>query len=306
MSGNAALSVVIPTYNRAGMLEKVLPSYLSSSIVREVIVVDDGSNDNTERVLARLSREDPRVRHLRQATNRGRQAARNEGISKSRYDLVLLAEDDLEVAQGALEVLAAHLLKTEADIIAGRRIWMRLGETRQDAFARANKTRRPILDKRLLDHNSHTCASDDLESTLVDATMLVRRQVFQEVEFPTCYRGNAWREESDFQISARAKGLRITFCPHATLFHHDRPTAGRGRYRIDANMRYLYWIFRNNLLFLRRHRNNLRELIPGSMVFSSPVMTSLVYLAVRILWLSQAEMRRARVLRLNSHPRKAA
>ncbi|MFL5348772.1 MAG: glycosyltransferase family 2 protein [Hyalangium sp.] len=86
-------SIVIPTYNRARLLEESLASVFAQELTDfEVLVVDDGSTDDTQAVLARYGE---RVRALRQ-TNQGQGAARNLGIQHAtgRY-IVFLDSDDL-------------------------------------------------------------------------------------------------------------------------------------------------------------------------------------------------------------------
>jgi hypothetical protein len=92
--GSPRVSVVIPTFNHAAYLPDAIDSVLTQSFSDlEVIVVDDGSTDETPEVVRRFT--DGRVRNLRQE-NRGLSAARNAGIAASRGSLVaLLDADDL-------------------------------------------------------------------------------------------------------------------------------------------------------------------------------------------------------------------
>jgi GT2 family glycosyltransferase len=84
-------SVVIPTYNRAGLLEQALASVFAQELTDyEVIVVDDGSTDETQAVLARYGE---RVRALRQE-NQGQGAARNLGIQHATGEYVAFLDSD--------------------------------------------------------------------------------------------------------------------------------------------------------------------------------------------------------------------
>jgi len=275
------------------MLAKVLPSYLQFSEVREVLVVNDGSQDRTSEVLAAFADGDPRVKQLLHATNRGMTFARNTGVEHASANLILFSEDDLAPAPGSLTMLTDHLRATDADIIAGRRIWMRIGETETQALTRADSRRWAVVNRRLLEHNSHAITATDVASPLVNATMLMRRDVLEKVRYANCYPGNAWREESDFQLSAQALGFKVMFCPHSIFFHHDRAIAGRGSNRVKSDLVYLYWIYRNNLTFLRRHREYLSQEIPEALVLGNPLLTNLGYIVYRGVLLAQTEVRRA-------------
>ena len=90
------VSVIVPAFNAARTIDATLASALGQSHRHlEVIVVDDGSHDATDAVVARRAAEDPRLRYIRQP-NRGVAAARNRGIAEARGAFIAtLDADDL-------------------------------------------------------------------------------------------------------------------------------------------------------------------------------------------------------------------
>jgi glycosyltransferase involved in cell wall biosynthesis len=85
------VSVIIPTFNRAALVTQAIDSALSQTRVPdEIVVVDDGSTDETQEVLSQYG---DAIRVIRQE-NRGRSAARNEGIQNSRGDLIVFLDSD--------------------------------------------------------------------------------------------------------------------------------------------------------------------------------------------------------------------
>lgn len=99
------LSVIIPTFNRAGILERCLQQLAAQTLPAdrfEVIVVDDGSADHTAEVLARAAAQIAVV-HERQA-NLGPAAARNRGLQRARGEWVLFLNDDALLEPRALEI----------------------------------------------------------------------------------------------------------------------------------------------------------------------------------------------------------
>lgn len=85
------VSVIIPTYNCARYLEEAIDSALAQTYPRvEVVVVDDGSTDNTEAVVRSYG---PRVRYVHQA-NAGTPSARNTGVAASTGELIALLDHD--------------------------------------------------------------------------------------------------------------------------------------------------------------------------------------------------------------------
>ncbi len=90
-----SVSVVIPTYNRAGKLRRAVQSVLCQNYPSfEIVVVDDGSTDNTEAVVRAFS--DERIRYVRMPTNMGANAARNMGIRAATADFVAFQDSDDE------------------------------------------------------------------------------------------------------------------------------------------------------------------------------------------------------------------
>jgi glycosyltransferase involved in cell wall biosynthesis/ubiquinone/menaquinone biosynthesis C-methylase UbiE len=105
----AMVTIVLPTYNRASRLPGALRSCLQQTYRNlEVIVVDDGSTDNTAEVVASFQREDPRVRYLRQQ-NQKLPAALNAGFRASKGDLLTWISDDNRFHQDAIEIMAGFL-----------------------------------------------------------------------------------------------------------------------------------------------------------------------------------------------------
>ncbi len=89
------VSIVIPTYNRAHLLLRAVRSALAQTYQNiEVIIVDDGSTDNTQEIVK--SFDDPRVQYMRQDKNRGVCAARNAGIRRSKGKYIAFLDSDDE------------------------------------------------------------------------------------------------------------------------------------------------------------------------------------------------------------------
>jgi glycosyltransferase involved in cell wall biosynthesis len=88
-----AVSVVLPTYNRADSLGRAIQSVLEQTFTEfELIVVDDGSTDNSDEVLSAFT--DSRVRVIRNPVNRGVSAARNTGIRQSSGQFIAFQDSD--------------------------------------------------------------------------------------------------------------------------------------------------------------------------------------------------------------------
>jgi glycosyltransferase involved in cell wall biosynthesis len=116
---NPAISVIMPTYNQAQYISEAIQSVLGQTYPEfELVVVDDGSIDETPNILAGL--QDPRLRVIRQP-NAGLSAARNTGIRESSAPLVTFLDSDDYFLPDKLEVLSRFLEEhSEIDLVAGR------------------------------------------------------------------------------------------------------------------------------------------------------------------------------------------
>lgn len=98
------VTVVIPTYNRAHMLPRALESVLAQTFEAfEVLVVDDGSTDDTVALMAEYEARDERVRYLVQPRNAGVSAARNRGLHEARGEFIAFLDSDDEWLPTKLE-----------------------------------------------------------------------------------------------------------------------------------------------------------------------------------------------------------
>ena len=91
------VSVIVPTFNRAEYLPRAIKSVFAQTFQDfEVVVVDDGSTDDTERYVGKLLESGHRVEFFRHSGNLGAQAARNTGIRKSRGEWIAFLDSDDE------------------------------------------------------------------------------------------------------------------------------------------------------------------------------------------------------------------
>ncbi|MBW2642661.1 MAG: glycosyltransferase family 2 protein [Deltaproteobacteria bacterium] len=89
------VSIIVPTFNRAGMIHRAIESIKYQTFNDwELIVVDDASTDDTEEILQRYMRNDARIGYTKHAENKGGSAARNSGIKKSKGSYIALLDDD--------------------------------------------------------------------------------------------------------------------------------------------------------------------------------------------------------------------
>lgn len=117
------ISVIIPAYNQAEYLEDAIESaYNQTHPSHEIIVVNDGSTDNTREIAERyMFKEfpllDSPVKVINQV-NKGLSSARNTGIMNATGDYCLFLDADDMLMENAVEVITRRILETNADVVA--------------------------------------------------------------------------------------------------------------------------------------------------------------------------------------------
>lgn len=112
----ALVSVIVPAYNAEDFLEKNVKSYLKQTLANiEIIIVNDGSKDKTEKIARRLVKLDNRVR-LVSKPNGGLSSARNAGVDVATGKYIFFIDPDDYMDDDTLEVLYASLEESGSDV----------------------------------------------------------------------------------------------------------------------------------------------------------------------------------------------
>lgn len=113
---NELISVIIPVYNVEDYLKRCLDSVISQTYKKiEIILVDDGSSDNSGKICDYYAKLDSRIRVVHQA-NKGLSAARNEGIKAAHGEYICFVDSDDLILQDMVEYLYNLLKKFNCDL----------------------------------------------------------------------------------------------------------------------------------------------------------------------------------------------
>ena len=121
-AGRPLVSVVVPVYNEAATVGQVVDELLELELRLEILLVDDGSKDDSPAVLARLAATHQQVKVLTQPRNQGKGAAVRRGINESTGDFLLIQDADLEYSPKDIPALIDPLLTGKADAVFGTRL----------------------------------------------------------------------------------------------------------------------------------------------------------------------------------------
>jgi glycosyltransferase involved in cell wall biosynthesis len=115
------VTVAIPAYNEAPTIAAVIRAACAQPLVRELVVVDDGSRDGTWEVIAPLAAADARIRAFRHETNLGKGAALRTAFAIASSPIVLVQDADREYDPSDYPALVAPIAQGRADVVYGSR-----------------------------------------------------------------------------------------------------------------------------------------------------------------------------------------
>ncbi|HEU4342680.1 MAG TPA: glycosyltransferase [Candidatus Binatia bacterium] len=216
------LSVIVPTRNRAGSLKKLLQSLheveCPGSLELEVLVVDNGSTDGTQEMIAGElpGRRRFSLRVLNELT-KGKASALNLGLASAKGEFLLVLDDDVVVHA---QFLAKHLECYEAtdfDAVQGRVLPGLDPEGKPADLGRLREYNIPWNDY-----------GDDYREIrgLTGTNMSFKRRVFEKVGFFDTRLGPGaagFSEDSEYSIRIRHAGFKIGYTPHAVVYHELNP-----------------------------------------------------------------------------------
>jgi GT2 family glycosyltransferase len=261
--------MIVPTYGREAALRDTFGFLLAVEGVTEIIVVDDASPDGTAAFVESV--DDPRVRLARHTQRRGAPGGRNTGIEASTGEWVVFGEDDVRMPPDYVTTLLASAAAEGADIVSAP--WLHVGDGSLDealAAARASASDAVGLD------TPSAFPPAPLRTPLLPALALISRRVLDTgLRYDEGFRGNGWREETDFFVRAARAGFVCVNTPQTFSYQVHQWGGGQRRGRLA----YEWWTQRNNWRFLRRHGRWLEE---RGLVRGGPVVVGLRFFVSRV------------------------
>ena len=174
----AKVSVVIPIYNVEDKVARCLESILTQSLHDlEIIVVDDGTPDNSMQVVERYAAGDNRFRVVAHERNRGLMQARKTGYMMAEGDYVMFCDSDDYLPPRALETFYNEAMRTGADVVSGDLTLVFPVDDRQEvrgSVLRYGSAMIPVYKSLLLDEYHHNLCGK-----------LFRRSLLQDHDYTT-------------------------------------------------------------------------------------------------------------------------
>jgi glycosyltransferase involved in cell wall biosynthesis len=247
------VSVLIPCYNRANDIEKVIRSVQNQThAVEEIIVVDDASTDQSISVIQKCG-----VKLICHEANQGPAIARNTAFSASSGEIVIFIDSDAIADQRMIEnIMSVYENSTENERLGG------VGGRGIEAFSEGIANQWRSLHAR----QDHGEVSKRDVAYLFGLCCSYPREVFSQVGgFDRFYPKNAG-EDLDIGIRIHRAGYRLAYTPAAFIYHQHRDTLESLK-RVQYN--WTYWNFitqqRNKLPTLKIYFGLFRRFVDNSL-----------------------------------------
>jgi len=198
------VSIIIPAFNEGKVIEKTIRSVLELSYSqKEIIVVDDGSRDDTLKI-ARFMEIDNPLRVISKKKNGGKWRALNKGIASSKSDIIVCIDADTVLDKNAIQPLISHFIDSKVGAVAGN---IKVGN------------RDNILTKlQALEYISNLNIQRRSEAFFGKVTVVpgplgaFRKSIIKEVGF---YAGDTFAEDADLTLKILRAGYKIKYEPKA-------------------------------------------------------------------------------------------
>lgn len=260
------VTVIIPSFNRAHLLEKTIPTYMQEG-VKEIILVDDCSRDNTPEVVKRLQKQIPQLRYVRQPVNMRQPAANNRGLEEVETDWVYFGDDDSVLYPGSIKRLYNTCMENGVEACGAIAYYMIPGEEQLTLDEYIDKHQiytnniKDIVDVEKMYAKFIYSVRQPVVVPFCQACILIKSDIAKKVKFDSGYKGNAYREETDFIMRCSAEGATFMYDSRAAQINLPPTMATGGArnksvWKYKRDMIYYNWKFlKTNYPFMEKKFN---------------------------------------------------
>ena len=115
------ITVIVPTYNEEATISLALQRIIKCDFIGQIIIVDDGSTDQSLEIMKNFSKIDSRIFLIEHRNNLGKGAAIINALKEVKYDIVAIQDADLEYDPSELKKLSDLIREGIADVVYGSR-----------------------------------------------------------------------------------------------------------------------------------------------------------------------------------------
>jgi len=253
------IDVIIPTRNRVNTLKLVLPTYFKQELLGKIIIIDDASTDDLRNEVKIFLKDHPNLIYKRFDKRIYIPKARNEGLKLSSAEYIFMGEDDVFLEDNHLKILFEQLEKYQADLIAGRRIYIGENQSFQEAKENADKDKNSIFTKFPFEgYFERYFDKDIINPPYLHSNSLIKRRVFEKVLYDPWYIGNAFREDLDFFLNCLANDFKMVLTNKTSCYHFKGKINKKGGARLKR-LNYEYYVWKNTFYCFSKNKKVLKE-----------------------------------------------
>ena len=245
------ISIIIPVYNSMMYLRECVSSIASQTYPNiEILLVNDGSTDQSGALCDELAKEDPRITVIHQQ-NAGTSAARNTGLSHATGDYITFTDnDDYWCHPDALENIMERVEKTNADIVLFDSIiyWQ---DTNKTVLPSSSCDRDKIVFKPAHEAITHFSESNVFSAFCVWG-QLIRTSIIKENGL--CFPSGMRSEDIDFCSAL------LQLCEHFDWYEESFYVYRKGHTSAQTKQRITYKMLQDLKIILQKHLKNAEEL----------------------------------------------
>jgi GT2 family glycosyltransferase len=257
--GWPGVSVVIPTWNGAGLLAAYLPSVRAALLqypgAWECLIIDDGGTDASALEVPKLF---PEARYMRRERNEGFSAAANTGFAAARHELVLLLNNDILVEPGFLTPLAQHFWDAGDSLFAA--VALQLNPATEDKVNPAEDGCRALLfqegELRLPSRTDSAGAAVPTALANGGCSLFSRDRVRDLGGFCPIF-NPFYYEDAELSVQALRRGWRIVFEPASKVLHRPNTTTARHSTKLSPtvvrNAFFFHWLLLDHIALWTKH-----------------------------------------------------
>jgi glycosyltransferase involved in cell wall biosynthesis len=235
------VSVLITTHNRSDLLKRAIESALHQTYKPlEIIVIDDGSTDDTEEVVNGYLKRYDNLKYLKHSEAKGANVARNNGIRHAQGKYIAGLDDDDEFSDNYIEALVNAYDDHYSCVVAGTKVVM---------------PRKTILvtKKDMIDLNDLLYFNEVGNQVLVKKENLIKAGMFDE-SLPACQDYDMWVRL--ISVCGPAKGVNLA--PQIMYQNHDK-----NRISTKSHKK-----FKGYFMFYKKHKNKMSRQQRQSQLFT--------------------------------------
>lgn len=242
------VSLIIPTRNNVKLLRQCLSSILTKTSYTnyEILIVDNGSNDDLTLDYFQTLSAEPRVRLIRDNYAFNYSALNNAAVTQAQGELIALVNDDIEVkSPDWLTQMVSHALRPGVGAV-GARLWYPDGTLQHAGIVLVGGVARHIH-KRLgageVGYQGRAVLTQNY-SAVTGACLVVRKALYEQVGGLNERELAIGFNDVDFCLRLLEAGLRNVWTPYAELIHHESATRGQDdspekQARAEKELRYM-------------------------------------------------------------------